>query len=242
MKKDSAALEVIPFTREDCAAGVLRFAAKGIYAAIGMGLYFLKAHALYARPAGRPKSTSDENRVKFTQLPEFTEGDEEKVSTGFDQFLREVFQETPHSALSRKTVFNYMQAARRMGLTVDSTDADVEALEASNALAGKKVSSLYALPPAKGKKTETALPEKDPVALGRILLEPVIKELGEFCTECGKKEGALYVIPVPEVEEMKERLRTGLDMVNEVLRERTGKEQPQAKARPAKKAAKRKGK
>lgn len=119
----------------ECAEGALRHARKSLLGLIGMGLYFLKAQELFASPGGRPKTRATVARVSAL--------DENAASEGFAQWLSESFAESP-AQVSLRTAYNYMRAAMRMGLTADSTEADLAALEASGALAGVTTKQLYA--------------------------------------------------------------------------------------------------
>jgi hypothetical protein len=201
-----------------------------------MGLYFLKAHALYKRPPGRPKGNcASVAQLNDATVAQFTEKDEKEAPEGFDQFLRETFQDTPYGTISRRSAFNYMQAARRLGLTVDSTDEDVERLAQSNALEGKKLSALYALPPADNAKREEKPEGLTPESEAHQLWLPFMDEIVSLFSEGSHYEEALYQMPMRAFEDMERRLRTALDVMVGVKAERTGKAQKQVKSGPARK-------
>jgi hypothetical protein len=101
-----------------------------IYDIVAKGLLLLKANA--AHNAQGTRTDRKKPRATVAQSP---------AAPGFDQWLEDHFPDT-----SRRSAYNYMNAARNAGLTSDHTLEDVDALRESLALHEKKPTDLYRLP------------------------------------------------------------------------------------------------
>lgn len=194
----------LTITAQQCAEGALRHARRSLLGMVGMGLYFIKAQQIFRLPGGRPKT-----------FP--TVGNEEEASEGFVQWLAETFADAPFS-VSRGSAYNYMRAASRMGLTPDSTEDDLEALEASGALAGKTARELYA-PEAK-KSTEPPAPPPD-IKPEQVWSEFTSTVAGYFAPQCEAMR-ALPRLPVPALEGLLASIEAARDNVREILTKKKG--------------------
>lgn len=193
-------------TAQECAQGARRYARKSLVGLIGMGLYFLKAHQLFGRSTGRPKAQA-KNCATVAQLSE------DAAPEGFDQWLSEAFEGTGFT-ISRRTAYNYMRAAVRVGLTPASTDADVHAIEASGALEGKTPAALYAPEkPADGPPPPPAPPEMKPEQLF-LNFEAVV---ADFVAPESPYLKALGELDEAKLSAYEASLRVALDAVRETL-------------------------
>jgi hypothetical protein len=201
-------LQVLPaFTEAECSAGVLKYAGKSAWACIGMGLFFLKGHSLHRRAEGRQKRNCPDSG-------QLTLADAAAPNEGFKLWLERTFQETPFG-VSKTTAFCYMNAARKLGLTVESTEADLEALQARDALAGRRLSALYRL---SGGELEpgqepAASPKEKP---GQMWFDFYDQMDGYFEDE-GDALKQLTQLPLESLKNMQARMEKGLGHVKEAV-------------------------
>lgn len=192
-------------TLETCAVGAQKYAGKSLLSLIGMGLYMLKAHAITAQPTARKGAALN----RCATVAHFGDGD---APAGFDQWLQETFQEAPVS-ISRRSAYNYIRAALRLGLTPDSTEADIDALEKSNALAGKSARQLYM--PESSAGTERQPEKHHPKMEQGDLLLGWEMQMDDLLTPESPAQRALPLLPLQKLEEMERKIRTALDLITE---------------------------
>lgn len=193
-------------TLDACLAGVQRHAQNTLRGILGMGLYMLKAHAVFARPAdARGQGRKSSATVALDS------------NEGLDQWLTENI--TP-LGISRRSAYNYMTAAR-VWLTADSTEEDLALLH----LDGIKATDLYKL-------NAPAIPQlKPPISDAEKATQlwlPLWSELDEYGMPEGQTASALWQLPLvsadpaqPSLTMLETKLRTTLDLIKEVREEKS---------------------
>lgn len=144
-----------------------------IYDIVGKGLMLLKANALHNAQGSR----TDRKKLRATVAQGFAEG--------FDAWFAERYPEQ-----SRRTTYNYMNAARNAGLTSDHSLADVEALRTAMALHEKKPTDLYRLPDALKPPASTELPP--PINLAAQVQLELFSALDQALTAKESMDGETY--------------------------------------------------
>lgn len=187
---------------EDCLAGVQRHAQNTLRGILGMGLYMLKADALFSVQGKR----SDLELVATVAIS----------SEGFLQWLTENILPL---GISRRSAYNYMTAAR-VWLTPESTEEDLALLH----LDGIKATDLYKLP---GPTTKQLHPPISDAEKATQLWLPLWGELDEYTQPEGQTAAALWQLPLvsadpaqPSLTMLETKLRTTLDLIEEVRKER----------------------
>ena len=174
-----------------------------IRGAVGMGLYLMKAQAIHARPiAERGQGRKSSATVAL-----------DSAVQGFDQWINE---NLAGLEISRRSCYNYMNAARNCGLHADSTDEDVAQLD----LAGRKAKELYAGADAPAPKP---LPPVTEGHAAEQLWLPLWDDMHRYAAPEGPEAKALWKLPVvsadpkqPSLEALEIKLRATLDLITEV--------------------------
>lgn len=206
-------LAPLSHTLDDCLQGLIIHRSKEAYAAIGQGLWLLNACAINALPVSR----RGQGRKSSVTVALDSEADQ---NAGFEQWLAEnvTGPESP-LRLSRRTCYNYMTAARNVGLQSGDGEDELAALQARNALAGLKLTDLYKLesgaePTPKSAPSPPGGPEQ--------LWLPFTTELSTLFEPESPTRKALYQVPQQELEALETRLRFALDAIREVKASRKG--------------------
>jgi len=193
-------------TLPECLQGIARHRTHEAYAIIGQGLWLLKAAAIHSRPA--------DSRGQGRKSTATIAVDSAEAKSGFEQWLLDNVSGPECSPkISMRTCYNYMQAAAALGLTADSDEDDLLALQEANALGARRISDLYKpVLEAGAKDPPRVAPPLDPIdywdGFKRSLVE-------QFADE-SKNVIALYQLPRAEVDLIETQLRAALDTVRQV--------------------------
>ncbi len=206
------------FTMESCAEGVCRHLAKEAWARIGMGLYFLKAQTilvLEASDRGQGRKSIETVSIDLSLAAAAT------PPPGFVQFLNGVFETKQWAAVTSRTAYNYMNAARKLGLTHESTDEDIEALKAANAIGDRRMKDLYRL----GDLTDLSAEEQEKKRLNPGSKDEVLQQqwfaftdqMALYTAKQSKHLKFLARMPLPEVLGVRDTLRAALEQIEAEL-------------------------
>jgi hypothetical protein len=120
-----------------------------------------------------------------------------------------------------------MKAAQAMGLKAGDGEDELRALEEADALAGRRISDLYKSLPAPG---ESSGPPAPPPGGPEQMWQPFRAELSILFEPESKSRLALYEMPVPELDQLEDQLRFGLDAIREIKASKTTTKGGRAKA------------
>jgi len=198
-------------TLETCLAGIRAQSGHALRGILGMGQHLVQAQAIFTLPAGQ----RGQGR-KSSATVALDSGNE-----GFDQWMAE---NVLPLGISRRTAYNYMAAAGRMGLGPGSTDADLAALD----LVGRKATDLYKLDGPKG--TPEKAPQISAQAAACQLWLPLWDQLADAASPTAPTATALWHLPLvsadptqPSLAGMETKLRGSLDLIKEIRAARAAK-------------------
>lgn len=185
---------------ERCAQGVKDHAVSEHAHKIVQGWFLLHAAAQHALPPserGQGKKSSPTVGLEITP---------DAKTPGFDAWLEGSLK----GFIGRSTAFNYMAAAKRVGLTLSMTEADALAV-ATKALESLKLSELY-------KPAAAALPPAPPAAPDKTqALVQTWLDFGDHLTHLTADESAeqkaLFSLPLNKLTELEETTRRALDVI-----------------------------
>ncbi len=197
------------YTLNDCIQGLINHRTREAYAIIGQGLWLLNALSLHALPVGERNQGRKSVATVATDFPP-------PENEGFIQWLREnvAGPESP-LRLSQRTCYRYMAAARHMGLKAGDGEAELAALEARDALGGRRISDLYKQPALADAPAPPKTPAPPPEGPEQMWL-PFTTELYTLLEPESKSRLALYKMPAADLDAMEAHLRFGLDAIREV--------------------------
>lgn len=202
----------ISYTLDDCLHGIANHRTQEAWAIIAQGLWLLKAYAYHVIPTAQ---RGQGRKSGATPGPD-------SGNAGFEEWLsgKITGAESP-LRMSRASAYNYMAAARALGLTAEDDERKLEELKAANALEGKRLTDLY--------KLEAAGPkEKGPVnhtapGTPRDAWDSMREELLKHFAEESSPRKALYQVEREYIDGLETDLRTALDVVRSVKAERFSK-------------------
>ena len=195
-------------TLDDCLAGFRQeaghfngLAKKATYRAIAIGLWALKAQEIHRTAPG---ANQGREGGKFTDRATVSQS----AADSFDAWL----QSATEGCLSRRTAYNYLNAALNSGLTAQSTIEDVAEMEKRDALGERKLTAhdLYA-PPRLNDGAPAPSPRlQSPNVKAQQEWFSFYEQLNFFATD-EKEADLLHHIPVTTVDPAKEVSLTDLE-------------------------------
>lgn len=183
-----------------CAEGVKRHAVSEHAHKIIQGWFFLHAAAHHALPAARRGQGRKSTATVALDLPS-------GPNEGFESWLKQTLE-----GFSLRTAYNYLEAARRVGLTLDMTE-DAALAAAQAALSGvARLSDLY--------KTDEA-PKKPGLPSGPAPLEQMWLDFAEHADQLSADESAeqkaLFRLSLPDLKRLQESTRRAMDVIKAAL-------------------------
>jgi hypothetical protein len=228
----SKKLTTIP-TLADCTIGLRDeatnlngLAKKATYRAIAIGLWAMKAQELFR--CG-PSENQGRKSGKFTDSATVAQS----AIDSFDAWL----QTATEGFISRRTAYNYLNAAANAGLTADSTLEEVAEMEQRDALNGRSLTAhdLYS-PPRLGDSESPTKPPRapEPGEKAQQAWFPFYEQLAFYSTD-EKEADLLYHLPLTTVDPTKEVSLQDLEqnLEHALARVREIKAERQASARTA---------
>lgn len=201
-------------TTEQCAAGVKRHAKKSLVSLLKAGLWLMKARALHALPP------SDRSQGRKSVAPGAIDSAASQEAGFAVWFANQEF------GFSYRTAREWMQGCAGLGLTAASEESEIDAPEIAARLEGKKWKEILALPETKdgegdGENKEVELvPKVTPEIAARDLVMPWFKDVVKVAAKGSPEEKALYKMSELDFKKAGRYLRTAMDTMTAVGKER----------------------